>query len=76
MTKRLKNGMYFETVYYVIDEDDREVEMLSSFKEARMWIKKRIIECDDICYEIVKVRQLCERTKFGYTELKRFKVIK
>ncbi len=76
MMKRLKNGMYIETVYYVVDEDDSDVVMLSTFKEAREWIKERIIEGDDICYGIVKVRQLCEVTKYGYTDVKRFKVIK
>lgn len=76
MMKKLKNGRYFETVYYIVDENDMEVEILSTFTEARMWIKGQIMKGDDICYGIIKVRHLCEPTKYGYTEVKRFKVIR
>ena len=70
--KKLKNGMYFETVYYVVNEDNKEVATLSTYEKARAWIRERIIEDNDIRYGIVKV---CKFTKDDYTLVKRFKVI-
>ena len=74
--KTLKNGTYFVTIYTIVNEDDFGIEDFESFTEAKEWIREQVLNGDDLCYGIVKNRQMRRRNKYGYYDVINLKVIK